>query len=41
MEQEQNPQQEGKSLTYDNFLEKYTLVENHIDKHSSFEGCIF
>jgi hypothetical protein len=41
MEQEQSPQQEGKSLTYDNFSEKYTLVENHIGKHSSFEGCMF
>jgi len=41
MEQNQSPQQEGKSLTYDDFLEKYTCVENPFTEGGSFNNCMF
>ncbi len=30
-----------KKLTYDDFLEKYKPVENHIDSDAAFDGCMF
>ena len=41
MEQEQSPQQEGKSLTYDDFLEKYSCIDNPFTEDGSFDNSLF
>lgn len=30
-----------KYLTYDDFLEKYHPVKNHLDKNAGYDGCMF